>query len=237
MEQFERIHGALKCLAVERGAPVLAGETGFAELLHLGQDGKTTDETFFPHFSHCGKVGVAESCMLAPGVLRCVCGQAYRPCNGKVKHIQSPRSSTDLGEKASLLVAHPHHPASDQDFEVDFVELAAIEDIGSEAGNVIGVGEGAMFPVLAIEEDGAAALNAHHRPVAESYRSGDASVKIEEGFSASRHVVGGSGVEDPSVRITLFRIVEHGEDFLLHQLDALTCRRHECQLECCRGIT
>ena len=94
-----------------------------------------------------------------------------------------------------------------------------------------------MLPVLATEEDGAAALNSHHRPVAESYRSGDASVKVEEGFSTSRHVVGGSGVENPSVRIALFRIVEHSEDFLLHQLDVLRCRRHGYRLECCRGIT
>ena len=77
--------------------------------------------------------------------------------------------------------------------------MAATDDVGGEAGNVIGVGEGAMLPVLATEEDGAAALNSHHRPVAESYGSGDASVKVEEGFSASRHVVGGSGVENPSV--------------------------------------
>ena len=151
MEQFKWIHGALKSLAVEWGAPLLAGETGFAELLHLGQDGKTTDETFFPHFAQCGKIGVAEPCVPVPSVLPGLCGQSDWPCNGKVKHIQSPLPATDLGEKTSLLVAHPHHPAFDQDLEVDFVELTATDDIGGEAGNVVGVGECAMLPVLTIE--------------------------------------------------------------------------------------
>ena len=69
---------------------------------------------------------------------------------------------TNLVKKASVLVANPHHPASDQDLEVDFVKLASTDDISGEEWNVVGVWECAVLPVLTVEEDGAAALDAHH---------------------------------------------------------------------------
>ena len=54
-----------------------------------------------------------------------------------------------------------------------------------------------MLPILGIKEDGAAALDAHHRAIAEPHSASDAGVQVEEGISAPRHVVGGPGVEDP----------------------------------------
>ena len=120
---------------------MFAGETSFAELLHLGQHGKATNEAFSPHFVQRGKVGVAEPCVPAPSIFPSVCGQADWPCNGEIKDIQSPQPATDLGEKTSLFVVHPHHPASDQNLKVDLVKLAAIDDICGEARDVVGVGE------------------------------------------------------------------------------------------------
>ena len=87
VEQLEWFDGALQCLAQERGASVLAIETSFAELLHLGQHGKATDEALSPHLPQSGKIGVAEACVLAPDILPGMCGQADWPCNGEVKHV------------------------------------------------------------------------------------------------------------------------------------------------------
>ena len=76
MEQLEWVDGALQPLVWERGAPVLASKTGFAELLHLGQHWKATDETLSPHLAQGDEIGVAKPCVPAPGVLPSVCGQA-----------------------------------------------------------------------------------------------------------------------------------------------------------------
>jgi hypothetical protein len=73
---------------------------------------------------------------------------------------------------------NPHDPALDVYLEPILVQLAAIDDVGGEARDVVDIDEQSVLPILSREENCAASLNPHDGAIAESYCADNASVKI-----------------------------------------------------------
>jgi hypothetical protein len=118
-----------------------------------------------------------------------------------------------------VFVSDAHHTGLDQ-YLLVLIQLPTTHNVGSEMRDE-GVGEGAMFAVLALKEHGAAPFDAHRLSITESNCAGDAHVEVREGVVAPRHVVRCPYVKDPMPWILVLRVVERGEDLLLHQMDVL----------------
>jgi hypothetical protein len=161
MQQLERLGGAPLCTRRERISTVFADDAGVAESFRLVQDGETMDKSLPAHLVERAEVGVPKARVPAPRVLSRLSGQADRTCNGEVEHIQSPWPPSDLGEKTVVFVADAHHAGLDQDLLVLLIQLPIAHNVGREVRDEEGVGEGAVFAVLALEEHGAAPLDAH----------------------------------------------------------------------------
>jgi hypothetical protein len=59
-----------------------------------------------------------------------------------------PWASVYLCEQAALLVTDPHHSSLDKHLEPHLIELVDANDVRGEAGNEVGVDEGAVLPFL-----------------------------------------------------------------------------------------
>ena len=167
MEKLQRLRGTPKCLLWERRSGLLAGEARIAELVHLGEQGHATDQLLARHLPERGEVAVAESGMPGPRRIIGARGQADWACNVDVEHVRPAWAPRDLGEQAAFLIPDPHQAILHEHLVAAFVELADGDDVGGEARQEVDVGERLVLPVLAGEEDGAAALDLRYGAVAE----------------------------------------------------------------------
>jgi hypothetical protein len=76
-----------------------------------------------------------------------------------------------------------------------------------------------MPTILAVEDDGALALDLGDGAVTELNGVTNLGVELGEDVSRPGHVVGGTGVEDPVAVVILLHQIEIGEDLLLLDVD------------------
>ena len=85
MEELERLCGTPERLLREGRPPLLAGETGVTDLLHLVDDGQPADQLLAQHLAQHSKVDVAEPLVLPPGVDFRARREAHRARDGDVE--------------------------------------------------------------------------------------------------------------------------------------------------------
>jgi hypothetical protein len=125
----------------------------------------------------------------------------------------------------AMLVEDAQDAAVDVDMAVRLVKLADAKDAGLQSGNIVHLGEHAMLPVLAGEDDGSPTLDVGDGAVAELDGAVDLSVELDKNLLGTCHVVRGSGVEHPSPAILLLPRTEVGENLLLVDVDGAVWQR------------
>lgn len=203
----------------ERGSALLACETCLAELLNLLERGHPSHQLVLLHLPECGEACVAETRVPAPSIFSRPSRQTHRPCELGVEHVESVLASVDLGEEATTLIMNAHHPILDLHLESTLVKLTDADDVGSEARDVVDVVGGVMLVGFEGEQDDAATLDVDDGTIAKAHRAGDASVDVGERSPGPRHVIGSSGVQDPTVRPWILLVADGGLDLLLHEID------------------
>jgi hypothetical protein len=119
----------------------------------------------------------------------------------------------------TVLVIDPQHPTVDVDATPRLIELTEAQNACPQPRNEVHSSDYAMSTILAVEDDGALALDLGDGAVAELNGAANLGVKLGEDVSRPGHVVGGTGVEDPVVVVVLLHQIEIGEDLLLLDVD------------------
>jgi len=117
------------------------------------------DEFIVPHLPERAEVDMPIASVPEPEILHRVRSQAHGPCDLGVEDVQTAWAAVDLGEQAALLVVNPHDSAFDKHLKTNLVELPNTDDVGGQSWYVVGIGERAVLPILAREEDCAAPFN------------------------------------------------------------------------------
>ena len=156
-----------------------------------------------------------------PGNLRASGGEADGPIDVEVQDVEPTRRPLHLRQQSPQLVLDPQHSMLDEDLVVIFIELPQTDNVCCQLGNVVHAGEHLVVTVLALEEDGPAALNGHDRAVSETDGSLHAGVDVGEGTTLPRHVICCPGVEDPPRGPASALVAELDEQLVLLQVDAL----------------
>ena len=220
MKKLERLRGTPERLLGKRRPPLLAGETSFAELLHLVNDGQPANHLLASHLAQHGEVDVTEMLVPPPGVVVRARREAHWATDGDDEGVHSPRASRDLGAQTPVFIANPHHAMLHQHLVSTFVNLANGDDVGGEAWQEVDVGESPVLVIPAVEEHRAGALDVGDGAISEADGACDASVEVGEGGAGAEHVVGHACVQDPFHRIWVRLAVERIDRLGLVEMEA-----------------
>ena len=108
----------------------------------------------------------------------------------------------------------------EDDAAAGLLQLTEADDVRLQPRDEVDAGEGAVLSILAVEDDGAAALDSHHRSVTETDGSMDVDVELGEDAPLPGHVVRGPSIQNPSVGIRICVRAKLGEDALLVEVNA-----------------
>jgi hypothetical protein len=197
---------------------VLAGEASIAELINLVQQRHPTNKLVPRHPPQGVEVDMPIAGVPEPRIFLGVRSVADWLCDVNAEHVEPAWIPVDLGEETPLFITNLHHSVLHQDLVTGFVKLPDGDDVGRESRQVVDVREGSMFPGFASEEHGPDPFDPSDRAIPEPHRAGDAAVKVGEGSPRPRHVVGGSSVQNPSLRVPVVGVVEGGEHLVLQKV-------------------
>jgi hypothetical protein len=156
---------------------VLPHKACLTHLIHVREEWQPAHKPLSCHLPERAEVDVAESGVPTPRILTGDRAQIDWVCDVDVEHIQSPRTAVYLGQETHVFVVNTHHASLDQDLVANLVQLAAANDISTEARDEVHVTKSPVFSILAGEKDCYAALNAHTE------------VEVAEGLASASHVV------------------------------------------------
>jgi hypothetical protein len=137
---------------------------------------------------HAG-VDVAELGVPTPCIYAGDRAQTDWACDVDVEHIQSPRTAVYLGQETHVFIMNVHHASLDQDLVANLVQLAAANDISSEARDEVHITKGSVFSILAGKKDCSATLNPHDGAVTEPHCATHIEVEVAESLASAGHVV------------------------------------------------
>jgi hypothetical protein len=104
---------------------------------------------------------VPESSMPEPRFVIAVRRQAHGLGDLQIHFVASISGALHLGEEVPLCVVDSQHAVTDHHPTTSLVELPEADDVASELGDVVYVGEGPVLIVLALEDDGPASADLH----------------------------------------------------------------------------
>jgi hypothetical protein len=113
----------------------------------------------------------------------------------------------DLGEKATTMVLDPEHPSVNLHSRATLVKLAKVDDGVLEGQDVVDFMQHLVLVDLTHEHDGPDVADLHRRLVAELDEALDAAVQVSEVPDAPDHVVCGTTVEVPSLKLVVIEAV------------------------------
>jgi hypothetical protein len=189
VKQLEHLGCAPLCSVWERHPHVIPRKACLTQLIHLGEERQPAHKPLSCHLTERAEVDVAKSGVPTPCIFTGDRAQIDWACDVDVEHIQSPRTAVYLGQETHVFIMNAHHASLDQDLVANLIQLAAANDISSEARDEVHITKGSVFSILAGEKDCSAALNPHDGAVTEPHCATHIEVEVAEGLASASHVV------------------------------------------------
>jgi hypothetical protein len=185
-----------------------------------------THHPFTPEFPECLKVKMPEPLVPAPGLIVPMSCEAEGSDHFHVKHVQPVAPVVDLGEEMVTTVLDPEHPRVNLHPRATLIELDETGDGVPEGQNVVHPMEQLEIAGLNHKHDRPDTADLHDRLVAKLDEASNVAVQVNEMPNASDHVVHGTAVEVPSLKLVVIRVVTE-EDLCVQFIDVEQGRRGE----------
>jgi hypothetical protein len=195
-----------------KGLPLELGHhTGVAQLLDVIDLRHPTHYLLTPELPERLEVEMPESFMSSPSFIVSTISEAEGSSHLHVKNVQPVAPVVDLGEKTTAAVPDPVHPSVNLHPRATFVELAKADDEVPEGRDVVDPMEQLVLASLGHEHNGPDAADLHRGLLVEFDEALDAVVQVGKVPDAFCHVVRGTTVDVPSLKLVVVRaVVEEG---------------------------
>jgi hypothetical protein len=102
-----------------------------------------------------------------------------------------------------MMIPNLHDSVLNLHTRIALIQLSQVDDRVSQREDVVDSGEQSVLTRLDGEDDGAYALDLHAGGVPELDEASDIRVQLSEELSLTGHVMGGDGVEAPSISLVI----------------------------------
>jgi hypothetical protein len=112
----------------------------------------------------------------------------------------------------------------DQHTRAILIQLSQVDDGVPQRGDVVDTGEQPVLSSLGGEDDGADTLELHGGGIPKLDGASHFGIELDEELSSTGHVMGGVGVEAPSVSLVIVgAVAEEGTCFWLVKVEESRC--------------
>jgi hypothetical protein len=157
----------------------------------------------------------------SPGCLLGLGRDTHQLFHLELQDVELACGSLNLGQQPLAFIEDAQNSLLDDDGATSLLHLPKADNVHPEPWNVVDLREPTVFTGFAEEEDRIAALDLHNGAVAELDRPTNPEVDFRERRSGTTHVVGSSGVEDPSLVVVVAALPDLCKDFILSQIHPL----------------
>jgi hypothetical protein len=198
---------------------LLADETTIAELVDGVDEGEPSDHLFLRQPLKGQEVEMPITGMPTPRHLFCFCRQGHGMLHPNLQNVQTTGRMSYLRQKLSTIAVDAHESPLDDNVTAVLIQLAKTYYVNLEPRYVIHPSKAPMFAFVAEEEYCASSFDLGNRTIAELDGATNVEVKLHERSAHTTHVVSGSRVENPPMRLSAAPLPDLGVHLRFLYLD------------------